>query len=156
MRTVQYRGGVITFEVPDDWVDEPDGPDGGMAYYADEPDSPTLFVHVLTLQHATEHLTPTDVHAALSRRAERTGQTAVTFPNGNPALVYSHPFEDRGRPGVLHRWEVARAAPPHHFRLAIFTLSVAESQRASAEAAGLVELVDRIAKGCAFAPRVES
>jgi hypothetical protein len=153
MRSIIYRGGVIRFEVPDDWIEGVE-PDGGSAYYPSNSESPTLFIHVMTCKSPHTHVEAEALVTLLSSRSEQSGQSIVTFENGNPALIYSRRFAERGKAGVLHRWEVARAAPPHHIRLAIFTLALIDGQPAEAEAGELVQMVDRIARNCTFASEI--
>jgi hypothetical protein len=45
-KTVNYRGGVVSFEIPEHWKEEYE-PKGGGTFYEDRPDSGTLRLHVL-------------------------------------------------------------------------------------------------------------
>ncbi len=48
-KTIEYRGGLVTFRIPSDWVEEYEA-DGGGAFYAEKPDSGTLRLNVNTLR----------------------------------------------------------------------------------------------------------
>lgn len=47
LKTVSYRGGVVSFRIPAHWR-EKYTPDGGGSFYEDPPDSPTFRLEVVT------------------------------------------------------------------------------------------------------------
>ena len=48
MKTINYRGGLVSFEIPSDWKEEYEA-EGGGAFFLDKPDSGTLRLNVLSL-----------------------------------------------------------------------------------------------------------
>ena len=51
MKTIKYRGGLITFDIPQNWIEEYEK-DGGGTFYEDNPSSGTLRVNVLTVDNS--------------------------------------------------------------------------------------------------------
>jgi hypothetical protein len=149
VKIIDYRGGVIRFPVPRDWVEEYE-PDGGGAFHAGRPDSPTLFVNLLTFTSPRPDVRPESGAEALRRKSAQSGQRFVQFENRNAARVFSHRIEDAGGKGTLHRWEVVRAAPPRHIRLAVFSLALPDSTQDTAEIKRLLGIAERAARGCDF------
>jgi hypothetical protein len=49
MKTITYRGGLITFQIPTDWIEEYEE-NGGGTFYEDSPESGTLRLNVLTIK----------------------------------------------------------------------------------------------------------
>ncbi|MFS4494567.1 hypothetical protein [Maribacter sp. 2308TA10-17] len=49
MKRVNYRGGLISFEIPNSWIEEYEE-NGGGTFYEDSPESGTLRVNVLTIK----------------------------------------------------------------------------------------------------------
>lgn len=152
VKIINYRGGLIRFPIPRDWVEEYE-PDGGASFHAGRPDSPTLFVNVMTFTSPRPDVRPESGAEALRRKPAQTGQRLVQFENGNTARVFSHRIEDAGGTGTLHRWEIARAAPPRHLRLAVFSLAQPDSTRDAAEMEDVLAIAERAAQGCEFHPQ---
>jgi hypothetical protein len=53
MKTISYRGGVVTFRIPESWNEEYSDTDGGT-FYEDKPDSGTLRLKLITAESPSE------------------------------------------------------------------------------------------------------
>ena len=49
LKTISYRGGVVTFQIPSTWIEEYEE-QGGGTFYEDSPDSGTLRLNVMTFK----------------------------------------------------------------------------------------------------------
>jgi hypothetical protein len=122
MKTIEYRGGVVTFRVPAHWEEEYEDEGGGTFY--DEEGAGRLDLNVITFKSArpVDEDTPVDM---LELRAEKVGGEVVSLPNGNACLHYRQDGEDEdGDEFVVWYWEVASTVPPDHARIARFAFSV--------------------------------
>jgi hypothetical protein len=90
-KTIQYRGGLVTFRIPSDWVEEYEA-DGGGAFYPEKPNSGTLRLNVMTLR------SPSPIDARTTE--------ALLLPRA----------QSRGLSGYLRRSRMAR---PRDLRLHI-------------------------------------
>jgi hypothetical protein len=125
-KTIEYRGGLVSFRIPSDWVEEYEA-DGGGVFYADKPDSGTLRLNVMTLRSPS----PIDAratHELLLPRAQSRGLSVRPLPGGNAAISYSEAAAEDGVPLMIHYWEVANAVPPFHARLAAFSYTTLASE----------------------------
>lgn len=147
-KTVEYQGGVVNFRIPPDWVEEYE-PDGGGIFYAEQPDSGTLRLNVMTSRSPT----PIDARATdelLLPRAQSRGVSVRPLPGGSAVISYSEPAEEDGTALVMHYWEVANAVPPFHARLAVFSYTTLASEKNGVSED--VEWLDREICACTFAP----
>jgi hypothetical protein len=152
MKTVRYRGGVVSFRIPADWEEEYEE-EGGGTFYEDEPDSGTLRLNVLTMQSPD----PVDADTAASLvelRVEETSGKAERLPNGNAVLRYQQRTEDEDGPVAVWFWEVAAAVPTDHARYAVFSYTVPAYRAEEAEVAAQVAMLDRELSRCTFAAEV--
>ena len=145
MKTINYRGGLVRFRIPAQWIEEYED-DGGGTFYEDDPDSPTLRLNILTMESPR----PIDTSEMLSSRAEKAGQEIMHLKNGNSVIAYNQPAEEDGLPLVIYYWELANAVPPKHGRIAIFSLTILKSQQTDPEITKTIELIGREVGLCEF------
>jgi hypothetical protein len=148
-KTIEYRGGLVTFRVPRAWVEE-DEPDGGGMFYEDTPESPALRLSVITARSPSP-VTATTVVELLHPKAQARNVSVRTLPNGNACIAYAETAEERGTPLTIHYWEVASAVPPNHVRIAVFSFTT-ESNRA--EQARNLSWLNREIADSRFAPEL--
>jgi hypothetical protein len=143
LKTISYRGGIVSFRVPAQWREEYE-PDGGGTFYEDRPDSGTLRVNVLT---------------AASRSVEQAEETArrvfpagsfELLPDGFPLRRQTVPAEERGIPIQLHRWEIAVPVPPNSIRIVCFTHTVVAAQESNPRIIAELSLLDRSIREAEF------
>lgn len=147
-KTIEYRGGLVTFRIPREWVEEYE-PDGGGIFYAEGPDAGTLRLNVGTFRSPS----PIDARTTeelLRPRAESRGLSVRPLPGGNTAISYSEAAEEDGVALVIHTWEVANAVPPFHARIALFSFTTLASQQEGVS--DDLEWLDREICACRFAP----
>lgn len=149
MKTINYRGGLVRFRIPAQWIEEYED-DGGGTFYADDPDSPTLRLNVVTFRASrlVDENTPSEL---LNSRAEKTGQSIVLLDTGNSVIAYNQRFEEDGHNLLIFYWELANAVPPSHGRLAIFSLTILESQQHDPAIIETIQMVDREVKASELA-----
>src|SRR5262249_38298122 len=119
MKTIRYRGGVVTFRGPAYWTEEYKE-DGGGAFYDEDHETGTLRLNVLTFASNTPVTTRTAMSVLEPRREENQGEL-IDLGHGNALLRYTDETEEDGDPLTIHYWEIANVVPPNHCRLAIFS-----------------------------------
>lgn len=138
-KPVVYRGGLVSFRIPENWREEYD-PEGGGTFYEDKPDSGTLRLNVLSFEKKTA-LTLKDATRELFA-----GQPHEVLPCGLPMRHYVKETEERGTALRLYRWEVLIPVSPKQWRLACFTHTITAAQDETAQSQEELRLVNSIVR----------
>jgi hypothetical protein len=125
MKTISYRGGVVTFRIPASWKEEYSDTDGGK-FYEDKPDSGSLRLKLITAESPSE-ITSDSATSLLNTLRVVKGQ-AMRRPNGNAFARYEEQSVDKGRRIKILYWLVANPVPPKHARIATFSYTVLQGQ----------------------------
>ncbi|MFT5522425.1 MAG: hypothetical protein ACI9HK_000369 [Pirellulaceae bacterium] len=146
LKTIAYRGGVVTFRVPADWIEEYEE-SGGGAFYADADDSPTLRLNIIDMEspRPVDENTPIEI---LGIRATETGGEVIRLDAGNAVIAYQVGGDDES--AVFYYWELANAVLPQHATVAVFSLEISHSKKSQPEIAELLKLVDCEIRACEF------
>jgi hypothetical protein len=121
MKTISYRGGAVTFRIPESWNEEYSDTDGGT-FYEDKPDSGTLRLKLITAESPSE-ITSDSATSLLNTLRVVKGQ-AMRQPNGNAFARYEEESVDRGQKIKILYWLVANPVPPKHTRIATFSYTI--------------------------------
>jgi len=151
-KTISYRGGLVTFRIPDTWKEEY-GADGGGAFYEDEVDSSTFRLEVMTIE-APPRVVLDNARDVLAAVRRVTPGDIELLPSGYALLRYTQQTMDRGHPLHIFYWIVAQVLPPTHARIATFSHTLLDLQqhvpRFQQERAMLEEEV----RACVFWPEL--
>lgn len=145
-KTISYRGGLVTFSIPSHWCEEY-APDGGAAFYADEPNSPTFRLETMTLQ-SQSHITPDDAVQLLSKLHEAIGRPIERLSSGYAMTRFVQTTEERGQPLCVTYWLVCQILPPHKARIATFSYTLLDEQRSDARYQSELEMLDNVVREC--------
>lgn len=148
MKTIRYRGGIVTFRIPAHWTEQYEEEGGGI-FYDEDNDSGTLRLNVLTFASKAPVTTRTAMSLLETRRQESQG-TLTDLGNGNALLRYTDVAEQEGESLTIHYWEIANVVPPNHFRLAIFSYTK-PTKLADDDKAADVAMMDGELRACRFA-----
>jgi hypothetical protein len=120
LKSIEYRGGVVKFRIPADWVENYE-PEGGGEFFEDGHDTPTLRLNVLTMQG------PAATSETAADALKKYGP--VERRNDGTALVrYSKQVDEEGTPIRIRYWQIAQPLPPRHLRILVFSLTSLESE----------------------------
>jgi hypothetical protein len=119
-KTISYRGGIVTFRVPESWREEYE-PSGGGTFYEDRPDSGTLRLDVLSFSSKDEPA------QQMALRAFPAGSYEI-LSNGFPIQYEIKEATEHGAKLHLHSWSIAVPIPPHSMRLVMFCHTVLAGQ----------------------------
>jgi hypothetical protein len=129
VKRVRYRGGILEFEIPDDWTEESAAE--GAAYYRDRPGTGTLRLRTVTAC-PPETVQQRHVVEAAASSAQPEDPAPELLPNGNALRCYWREGVEGGVPVRVRYWQLASAAPPSTVRVAIFSYTVLPSESAEA------------------------
>ncbi len=149
-KRIEYRGGVVTFRIPRDWVEKYE-PEGGGTFYSTRPScSSTLRLNVHTFRSSSQDHRRSVAEILRDSAVEHARDGIVhPMPSGD-AYVKSIPQgEEDGNPLVFYCWEVGNVIPPSHFRLAVFALTTLAFEHE--QALRDVKWLDREIRNCRFA-----
>jgi hypothetical protein len=123
-----YRGGIVCFRLPADWVEEYDE-SGGGTFYKPVENSGTLHLTVLLLEEpAGKPVNNGSAADALAGSAEKHGVPVVPMRDGFAMISYDAQTEDKGRSLKCRHWLIAQCLPPKNVRVAIFTYTLLAKQ----------------------------
>jgi hypothetical protein len=151
LKTINYRGGVVTFRIPSNWREDYK-PDGGADFYTDAPDSPIFRLAVMTLKAPfpiTTNSAP-DILAGLRQASHGIER----LPSGLALIRYTEPAEERGQRLLITYWFVASPLPPSHARLAIFSFTFLERQQHDPGIQATDQKLDREIRAATFAAEI--
>ncbi len=117
-KEINYRGGILTFNIPLDWIEEYDENDGGT-FYEDSPTSGTLRVKLLTMK-SPRKITSDNVEDVL----ESINEDVIMLPNKNAYKHYSEETTDSGYKIYIFYWSLAQIIEPNNARLVNFSYTV--------------------------------
>ena len=150
MKEIRYRGGMLTFFLPDSWQEEY-GADGGAAFFAGDSQGGTLNLRLTTIQRSDQGR----VDEASLREVVTTGVApgdppAATLPTGNVLQRYER--SESNEEGRIHLtfWSVANAVQPKTIRYALFGFAVPGERAGSPEHQATVELLDERIRAVEF------
>src|SRR6266487_286746 len=102
LKTISYRGGLVTFRIPAHWVEEYE-PDGGAAFYDDAPDSATFRLQTITMK-APSPLTAESAPDVLSSLRQAATAPIERLPSGCALIRYTQSTVDRGHRLLISYW----------------------------------------------------
>src|SRR5262245_13890714 len=152
MKVLAYRGGLVRFRIPADWIEEYDE-DGGGTFYEDRPESGTLRLNVLTFASSHPLGSAAAVDALLPRGAKYSAAPEL-LPDGNALIRYGVTALEDGQPIYIEWWEVANPVPPKHLRIALFSFTILEEQRTQSAFADAIEAIDGEVRCAEFSPEL--
>ncbi len=122
---VFYRGGLVVFSIPRDWIEEYE-PEGGGMFFAEGEDTGTLRLNVTTFS------SPRAITADSAREFLATlGLPVETLQNGNALATRVTKTTDQGQKIVIYSWHLSGSLAPETIRLANFTYTVLASMTQS-------------------------
>ncbi len=150
LKTISYRGGVVTFRIPANWKEEY-SPEGGASFYGDAPDSPTFRLEVITAKSPSP-ITPANSADVLSALRQFASGSIERLPSGCALIRHTQSTVDRGHQLFITFWSVAHVIPPDHARVATFSYTLLDRQRSDFRFEHEMELLDREVRASIFSP----
>lgn len=152
LKTISYRGGVVSFRIPDHWQEEYDD-DGGACFYEDAPDSPTFRLAVITAKSPAP-VTADSAPDVLEALRESDDGIIERLPSGCAFIRYTQSSVDRGHKLFITYWMVAQVIPPSHARVATFSYTLLDRQRDDIRFQQELELLDIEIRASIFSPEL--
>jgi hypothetical protein len=151
MKTVTYRDGVVTFELPDNWVEETDDDGAGM-YYEDADDTGLMRLSITTASNSNaDNVTAETLMPMLDTLTTSITKTLETLPNGNALLSYITQERGDGKLHVVFFWVVGNPVPPNHARIANFSYTMLATKVANPASQRTVTQLENSVRNAHFA-----
>ena len=152
MKEIVYRGGLVKFQIPKDWMEEY-GSEGGGMFFGNGPNSGTLRLDVITAE-SPQKLGANEPVALLEGIKGDEASVIRRLENGNAiASQIIHTSED-GTPITMYWWYVGSFVPPKHVRLANFSYTVLTSHENDEKIEAEVEMVGASIERIEFFPSI--
>lgn len=152
LKTISYRGGLVSFRIPAHWKEEYE-PDGGGAFYENAPDSPTFRLQTITMK-STSPITVESAPNVLSSIREAGTAPIERLMNDCALVRYTQSPLDSGERLFITYWSIAHVVPPYHARIANFSYTLLERQRGDFAFQRELELLDREVRASIFSEEV--
>ncbi|WP_273566381.1 hypothetical protein [Maribacter halichondriae] len=123
-KKIRYRG-ILTFEIPKNWIEEYDDEHGG-SFYEDTPLSGTLRLKIMSLNAPSgeNQLEVLDVLSGLNVKESKT----ISLPNKNAYKMFYEQTTDSGHEITIYYWSLAQLIKPKKARLANFSYTILTSR----------------------------
>lgn len=154
MKTIQYRGGVVSFRIPSFWTEEYQE-EGGGTFYDEFEDTGTLRLNTIVVS-SKEPVTTHQARTMAEKRAAKEGGTVEIIGGGNCLTTYSQTTEGDGNepPLTIRYWEITNPVPPNHLRIALFSYSVPTDLLEDEDVAADLERLAQELRACRFATTI--
>ena len=156
MQTVTYRGGVVTFEIPDNWIEDTDDDEAGL-FFEDSDDAGLMRLYITTASNPNaDTVTAEMLLPMLDSLTTSKTKTLETLPNGNALLSYvtkekGDAQEGDGQMRVIFFWIVGNPVPPNHARIANFSYTVLAANAVSFASQRIIAQLDGSIRNARFA-----
>lgn len=134
LKTVSYRGGIVRFSIPSNWLEGYE-PEGGGTFYENRPDSGTLRLNVLSFDGPAR----TAEEIALAAFPQDVGEL---LPSGLRLHYYIKSANEDGEGLDIHHWDIAVPVPPHELRLVCFAHTILAGQQNDPKIVAELKLLD--------------
>ena len=141
MKTISYRGGVITFRIPAAWKEEYQPEGGGAFYDNNRAESGTLRLNVITFRAPAGKLPPDGLAYFTGEPKAKEARLSKTL-HSDGLKFYRRDAEEAGEKLHVYTWQIAHCTPPDTLRVAIFTWTLLAAQSGDAEFKKEVEILD--------------
>jgi hypothetical protein len=156
MKTIRYRGGVVTFRIPAHWEEEYEE-EGGGTFYDEDADTGTLRLNTILAKSSSPVTTHTAREMAERRATEESG-TVTDLGGGNWMAEYTNTHDETEDEDALtiRYWEITNPVPPNHLRVALFSYTVRTEliEEEDAEVAEELDMLAQEVRASQFAPEV--
>lgn len=146
MKKINYRGGLVTFDIPNGWLEEYD-PNGGGAFYEDNPESGTLRLNVMTLKPPT---TNSDINDALIIKAHHENVNKIIIDSNNVIASYKEKFIENGTTLLIYSFQYAHKTSDEDILLAIFSWTIEEKFQNVAKYQSELKILENSIKSMTF------
>lgn len=157
MKSIVYRGGVVTFRIPFHWREEYSDFEGGM-FYEDRLDSGTLRLTIVTVHDPkqTQPISATAVLQVVVNGIKKDGVVGFTQKrkDGNAVFKYEQGSSERGVRLTIFYWVVANPLPSGYARLATFSYTILAKNRNQPRVQNELAMLDTEIEAAAFAPNI--
>ena len=157
MKSVVYRGGVVTFRIPAHWREEFSDVDGGT-FYEDRRGSGTLRLKIITM--TTPKRPQTDsamdvlqivIDALRQKNLEHSTQIRS---DGNAVLKYEEASVEQGTELTIFYWVVANRLLPRHARVVTFSYTIRTKQLNDKHVRHDLEMLEAEIEAATFSPEM--
>jgi len=144
MKRIAYQGGIVSFSIPDDWVEEYEEEAGTTLFYEDKPGSGTLRLNVIAAREPNRPIdrSGTDRLRSLFDGTRQPNMVVRVLDNGNVLSTYTRQAFERGEELSMHYWEIANRMDENHIRLAIFSFTTSASRTSDKEILAQIAMLD--------------
>ena len=151
MKQVCYRDGLVTFEIPDNWIEDTEDETAGM-FYEDVAEAGILQLSITTATNpnpvTTELLT-----AMLDSLTKSKTKALEILPNGNVALSYITPNREGEQLRVIFFWIIGNPVPPNQARIATFSYTTLAANAVGFSTQRTVAFLDKSIRNAVFSPQ---
>ena len=150
MKQVAFRGGLIKFEVPNDWVEEYES-DGGGIFYRDDGSDDTGTLRLSVITASAPDMLPKDEDMEILKTTKGVNAANVKrLVNGNAIGTHVERSHERGTPITLFWWHVTNVVPPKHIRIANFSYTVLTNKEDDAATRAEVKMLGESVENALF------
>lgn len=148
-KLVTYRG-ILSFEIPRDWIEEYDDNDGGT-FYEDSPNSGTLRLKLISIKIPESSKTVNTVDI-LNDLTLNKGSKTILLPNNNAYKMIYEEATDNGLDITIYCWSLVQSIQFNKTRLANFSYTVLSEELDSECARQEIDFITHQVENAIFEP----
>ena len=152
MKEIVFRGELVRFQIPKDWMEEY-GPEGGGIFYGNYPDAGTLRLDIITAE-SPKNLGPEEPFELIRGIKGVDVNNIRHLPNSNAMASKIIHTSERGTPITMYWWYLSNFVPPKHVRLANFSYTVLTSQEHDEKTISEVRMLAKSIEQAEFHPTI--
>ncbi|MDU1905329.1 MAG: hypothetical protein E6772_11145 [Dysgonomonas sp.] len=118
MKIISYNGGVVSFRLPENWIEEY-YPEEGAAFYRDDNESGTLRLNVLSAEPDTDKIIENITLGTDSK---------LSVEEGYPLKEQIKYINEDGQNILVYLWEIHVPVQDSKPRIILFTYTISASQ----------------------------
>jgi hypothetical protein len=127
-KTINYRGGIVRFRIPAEWLEEY-GKAGGGTFYLPGNNTGTLRLNVMTFGAPPGRLVTVDSTGDfLAADSAKYACQTIRIRDGVAMIRYDLPANEGDHSLRIRYWRIAQALPPKNVRLVLFSYTLLAKQ----------------------------
>ena len=150
MKEILYLGGLVTFSVPNHWIEKYESDGGGM-FYEDAPDTGPLRLNVIAAKSPAPLSLDSAFKQVIAIKGVKAG-SAQRLKNGNAIATSIQHSSEQGHAITIYWWCVTNPIWPTHLRFANFSFTVLTRQENSERTKREVQRLTDSIKNAKFLP----
>jgi hypothetical protein len=142
LKTIEYRGGIARFQIPESWVEEYE-PKGGGTFYELGEDTGTLRLNVLDFERRAKDANLRPTAFEILARTRNPAEILSLSDFISVARYVEHGEEDKVHL-LFYTWQICLCVTAVHFRMINFIYTIVDGQEKDPKMQAELQMLDNL------------